>query len=95
MFLAPLVEALLSMVNTISTLEVESTTRLEKKKHARGVQLFLTTSRTSGIIFSLNLHRSQLVVLSLLFPRQDGSNQNCLSFTVLFIERINTLNSQI
>ena len=94
MFLAPLVEALLSMVNTISTLEVESTTRLEKK-NARGVQLFLTTSRTSGIIFSLNLHRSQLVVLSLLFPRQDGSNQNCLSFTVLFIERINTLNPQI
>ena len=90
MFLAPLVAALLSMVNTISTLEVESTTRL-RVKNSRGVQVFLTTSCTSRIIFSLNLHRSQLVVLSLLFPRQDGSNQNRLSFTVLFIQGINTL----
>lgn len=90
MFLASLLAALLSMVNTISTLEVESTTRL-RVKNSTGVQLFLTTFCTSGIIFRINLHRSQLVVLSLLFPRQDGSNQNRLSFTVLFIQGINTL----
>jgi len=82
------------MVNTVSTLEVESTTRL-REKNSRRVQVFLTTSCTSGIIFSVNLHRSQLVVLSLLFTRQYVSYQNCLLFTVIFIQRIATLYPQI
>ena len=96
-FLAPLLAALLSMVNTISTL-VSDNFELTRgrvnyeatgKKNSKRVQVFLSTSSTYGIIFGVNLHRSQLVVLHLLFPRQDGSNQNCLSFTALFIQRVN------
>ena len=102
-FLAPLLAALLSMVNTVSTL-VSDNFELTRgrvnyeatgKKNSKRVQVFLSTSSTSGIIFGVNLHRSKLVVLHLLFPRQDGSNQNCLSFTVLFIQRVNALHPQI
>ena len=96
--------ALLSMMNTINTFVSDNfqLTRGRvnyevkgKKKNTWRVQVFLSTSCTSGIIFSVNLHRSQLVVLSLLFLWQYGSNLNCLSFTVIFIQRIATRHPEI
>ena len=86
------------MVNTINTLESDNNFELTRgrvnyeaagKKNSRKVRVFLSTSCTSGISFSLNLHRSQLVVLSLLFPQQYGN------ITVTFIQRIATRHPKI
>ena len=76
MFLAPLLAALLSMVNSISTV-------VSDNKTSRRVQVFLKTSCTFGIIFSVNLHSSQIISQLALPPTVCVSSELPAPFTVI------------